>query len=152
MRLGRIAVLLIAAVALVAAGCGGSDSSTGSGSAPAASTVAAGASSGADANATRSATSSAADVSAGLQQMVTVAADAAAKSATDGAAGKTAAGGLEQHWAPIEDTVKANDPDTYVEIEDSMEQLQSGDATKATDGAARLAAAVTAYLAAHPGR
>jgi hypothetical protein len=32
-----------------------------------------------------------------------------------------------------------------------MEQLQSGDATKATDGAARLAAAVTAYLAAHPG-
>jgi hypothetical protein len=113
--------------------------------------VAAGASSGADANATRSATSSAADVSAGLQQMVTVAADAAAKSATDGAAGKTAAGGLEQHCAPIEDTVKANDPDTYVEIEDSMEQLQSGDATKATDGAARLAAAVTAYLAAHPG-
>ena len=93
---------------------------------------------------------SAADVSAGLQQMVTVAADTATKTATDAAAGKTAAEGLEEHWAPIEDTVKANDPNTYVEIEDAMEQLQSGDTTKATDGATRLAAAITAYLAAHP--
>ena len=65
-------------------------------------------------------TSSAADVAPGLQQMVTVAADVATKTATDAAAGKTAAEGLEQHWAPIEDTVKANDPDAYVEIEDAM--------------------------------
>jgi len=151
MKPGRIAVLLIAAVALVAAGCGGSDDSSTDTSAPAATTAAAGASSSSDEDATRSATSSAADVAAGLQQMVAVAADAATKTATDPAAGKTAAEGLEEHWAPIEDTVKANDPDTYVEIEDAMEQLGTGDVAKAADGSTRLAAAITAYLAAHPG-
>jgi hypothetical protein len=129
-------VLLIAAVALVAAGCGGSDDSSGDATA----TEAGGAG-----------TSSATDVAAGLAQMVTVAADAATKTAADAAAGKTAAEGLEEHWAPIEHTVKANDPNTYVEIEDAMEQLQSGDIAKATDGSTRLAAATTTYLAAHPG-
>jgi hypothetical protein len=146
-------VLLIAAVALVAAGCGGSDDSSGDAAVPAAgaadSTVGAGAATATEAGG--AGTSSATDVAAGLAQMVTVAADAATKTATDAAAGKTAAEGLEEHWAPIEDTVKANDPNTYVEIEDAMEQLQSGDIAKATDGSTRLAAATTAYLAAHRG-
>src|SRR3954454_7470748 len=147
MRTGRIAVLLIAAVALLGAGCGGSDETNDDSAAPAGSAAAATATS--DEDATRSATSSAGDVSAGLKQMVAVAADTAAKTATDGGAGKTAAEGLETAWAPIEDTVKANDPDTYVEIEDAMEQLQSGDVAKAADGSTRLAAASAAYLAAH---
>jgi hypothetical protein len=141
MKPGRIAALLIAAVALLAAGCGGSDDSSDSTAAPAA---------GAAATEGGAGTSSAADVAAGLQQMVTVAADAATKTATDAEAGKTAAEGLEEHWAPIEDTVKANDPDAYVEIEDAMEQLGSGDIAKAADGSTRMAAAITAYLAAHP--
>jgi hypothetical protein len=154
MKAGRIAVLLIAAVALVAAGCGGSDDSSDT-VAPAASAAAStdGAAAATDTASTEggTATSSATDVATGLQAMVTVAADAATKTVTDPEAGKTAAEGLEEHWAPIEDTVKANDPDTYVEIEDSMEALGSGDTAKAADGSTRLAAAITAYLAAHPG-
>jgi len=142
MKPGRIAVLLIAAVALVAAGCGGSDDSSDDTAAPAASAVA---------STAAAAGSSAAAVAAGLQQMVATAADVATKTATDPEAGKTAAEGLEPSWAPIEDTVKANDPDTYVDIEDAMAQLESGDAAKAVDGSTRIAAAITAYLAAHPG-
>jgi hypothetical protein len=150
MKPGRIAVLLVAAVALVAAGCGGSDGSSDSTAAPAASAAGTDAAAAAT-TAGGAGTSSAGDVAAGLQQMVTVAADAATKTATDGEAGKTAAEGLEEHWAPIEDTVKANAPDTYVEIEDAMEQLGSGDVAKAADGSTRIAAAIAAYLAAHPG-
>ena len=150
MKPGRIAVLLVAAVALVTAGCGGSDGSSDSTAAPAASAAATDAAAAAT-EAAAAGASDAAAVAAGLQQMVTVAADAATKTATDAEAGKTAAEGLEQHWAPIEDTVKANDPDTYVEIEDAMEALGSGDVAKAADGSTRMAAAITAYLAAHPG-
>ena len=47
--------------------------------------------------------------------------------------------------------MKANEPDTYVDIEDAMALLGSGDATKAADGAARIATAVTGYVAKHPG-
>ena len=153
MKPGRIAVLLIAAVALVAAGCGGSDDSSGDTAAPAASAAAStGAAAGTEASTAAAAGgSSAAAVAAGLQQMVATAADVATKTATDPEAGKTAAEGLEPSWAPIEDTVKANDPDTYVDIEDAMAQLESGDAAKAVDGSTRIAAAITAYLAAHPG-
>lgn len=143
-KFATIAMLLLASFALIAAGCGSDDD--GDADAPAAATTAA-----AEEGAASGAESSAADVSAGLQQMVTVAADTATKTATDAAAGQEAAEGLEAAWAPIEDTVKANDPDTYVEIEDSMEQLQSGDVAKAADGSTRLAAAVAAYLVKFPG-
>jgi hypothetical protein len=153
MKPGRIAVLLIAAVALVAAGCGGSDDSSGDTAAPAASAAAStAAAAGTEASTAAAAGgSSAAAVAAGLQQMVATAADVATKTATDPEAGKTAAEGLEPSWAPIEETVKANDPDAYVDIEDAMAQLESGDAAKAVDGSTRIAAAITAYLAAHPG-
>jgi len=153
MKPGRIAALLIAAVALVAAGCGGSDDSSGDTAAPAASAATStAAAAGTEASTAAAAGgSSAAAVAAGLQQMVATAADVATKTATDPEAGKTAAEGLEPSWAPIEDTVKANDPDTYVDIEDAMAQLESGDAAKAVDGSTRIAAAITAYLAAHPG-
>ena len=91
------------------------------------------------------------EIAAGLGQMVTVAADVAAKTATDAEAGKAAAAGLEPHWAPIEDRVKANDPDAYIAIEDAMAQLESGDVAKAAAGAAAIATAVSAYVAAFPG-
>ena len=85
--------------------------------------------------------------------MVTVAADAAAKSATDGAwPARPRPGASSSIWVPIEDTVKANDPDTYVEIEDSMEQLQSGDATKVDRRRGPASRpSVTAYRRRYPG-
>jgi hypothetical protein len=133
---GRVAVLLITAFALTAAGCGGDG---GSDSTTAATTGA------------PAAGVSDADVAAGLGKMVTVAAETAAKTVVDGDSGKRASEGLEPSWSPIEDVVKANEPDTYVDIEDAMALLESGDATKAADGAGRLAAAVTGYVAKHPG-
>lgn len=139
-HLGRIVVLLLAAFALIAAGCGGDGSGSDSAEPAASETATAPA-----------ASVSGADVAAGLAQMVAVATDTAARTTTDGAAGKAAAEGLEAHWAPIEDVVKANDRDTYVTIEDAMALLESGDAAKAADGAARLGAAITAYVAKFPG-
>jgi hypothetical protein len=47
--------------------------------------------------------------------------------------------------------VKANDPDAYIAIEDAMAQLESGDVAKAAAGAAAIATAVSAYVAAFPG-
>ena len=126
---GRIVMLLLAAFALIAAGCGGDDSTS-------ARRLTCGATS--DGGRHRpGARVSGADVAAGLATMVTVAAEVAAKTATDAGAGKTAAEGLEPHWAPIEDRVKANDPDAYIAIEDAMALLESGDATKAAAGAPR---------------
>jgi hypothetical protein len=135
----RAAVLLLATFAPIAAGCGG-DSSTDT-TIPAATTDAAAATTGVGAT----------NVAEGLAAMVATAADTAAKTAADAAAGKTAAEGLEPSWAPIEDVVKANEPDTYIEIEDAMALLESGDATKAADGATRLTTAITGYVAKHPG-
>src|SRR3954452_170036 len=142
---GRVVVLLLAAFALIAAGCGSDDSSSGDTAAATTAAAAAGSTDAASAGDVRDA-----DVAPGLQQMITVAADAAAKTATDAEAGKTAAEGLEPSWAPIEDVVKANDPDTYVAIEDAMALLASGDATKAGQGATDITTAITAYVAQHP--
>lgn len=139
-KLGRAAVLLLAATALLAAGCGGEGSSTDTTPAAAATDAAA-----------PTVVVSDADVAAGLAQMVTVAASVAADTATDAEAGKTAAKGLESHWAPVEDRVKANDPDAYIAIEDAMAQLASGDATKAAAGAAAITTAVSTYVAAVAG-
>jgi len=80
MKPGRIAVLLVAAVALVTAGCGGSDGSSDSTAAPAASAAATDAAAAAT-EAAAAGASDAAAVAAGLQQMVTVAADASVKEA-----------------------------------------------------------------------
>jgi hypothetical protein len=154
-RIGRTAVLLLASFALIAAGCGGKVDSAGGGSAPAAAgtdtaaatTVAAAAST----EASPAGEVGDAAVASGLARMVTVAAEVAAKTATDAEAGKTAAAGLEPHWAPIEDRVKANDPDAYIAIEDAMAQLESGDATKAAAGAAALETTISAHVAAFPG-
>ena len=141
-HLGRGAMLLVAALALVAAGCGsdnaGGTTATASGSATT------------DVSAT-DASASDADVAAGLAQMVADAADTLAKTATDAEAGKAAAQGLETSWKPIEDVVKANEPDTYVDIEDAMALLESGDATRAAEGGAKIGTAVASYMAKHPG-
>ena len=140
-HLGRGAMLL-AALALVGAGCGSDDNAGG---------TTATASGAATTDDTATGAASDADVAAGLAQMVTVAAETVAKTAADAEAGKAAARGLETSWAPIEDVVKANEPDTYVDIEDAMALLETGDATKAAEGGAKIGTAITSYVAKHPG-
>ena len=90
-----------------------------------------------------------AEVSAGLTRLKAVAATVAA--APGAAAAKEAGDGLERVWEPIEGTVKRNEPDLYLDVEDSFELLSNGDAADAKRGAQRLDRAVDAYLAKHPG-
>ena len=90
-----------------------------------------------------------AEVGAGLAKLKRVAAKVAA--AADGAQAKDAAGeSLERVWQPIEGTVKRNEPDLYLDVEDSFQRLQSGDLANAKKGAQALSTAIDAYLAKHP--
>jgi hypothetical protein len=90
-----------------------------------------------------------AEVTVGLAALKTVG-DAIA-SAPGGAASKLASKGLEPVWQPIEGTVKKNEPDLYLDIEDSFQRMESGDLANAKKGAQSMATAVDAYLAKHPG-
>ena len=62
---------------------------------------------------------------------------------------------IEPAWKPIEDTVKKNDQNTYITMEDSFATLEDaadkGDAAKAAKGAAAVSSAVQAYLAKYSG-
>jgi hypothetical protein len=91
----------------------------------------------------------AAAVTAGLAALKTVGDNVA--SAPGGAASKLASKGLEPVWQPIEGTVKKNEPDLYLDIEDSFQRMESGDLANAKRGAESMATAVDAYLAKHPG-
>ena len=90
-----------------------------------------------------------AEVTAGLAALKTVGDKVA--SAPGGAASKLASKGLEPVWQPIEGTVKKNEPDIYLDIEDSFQRMESGDLANAKKGARSMAGAVDAYLAKHPG-
>jgi hypothetical protein len=90
-----------------------------------------------------------AEVTTGLTALKGVAGKVAG--AADGAAAKQAAEGLEPVWQPVEGTVKRNEPDLYLDIEDSFQRMESGDVDDARKGAAALSDAVDAYLAKHPG-
>jgi hypothetical protein len=87
-------------------------------------------------------------VATGLVALKGVGAKVAA--APDGDSAKTAAEGLEPVWQPIEGTVKKNEPDLYLDVEDSFQRLESGDIDNAKAGARALNTAVDAYLAKHP--
>jgi hypothetical protein len=87
-----------------------------------------------------------AEVTAGLKQLKGVAATVAAAGGGD-----EARDAVEKVWQPIEGTVKRNEPDLYVDVEDSFELLSSGGSADARRGAQRLDQAVDAYLAKHPG-
>ena len=89
-----------------------------------------------------------AEVTAGLTALKGVGNKVAASA--DGASSKEAAEGLEQVWEPIEGTVKKNEPDLYLEIEDSFQRMGSGDLDNAKKGAAAMQSAVDDYLAKHP--
>jgi hypothetical protein len=69
---------------------------------------------------------------------------------TSTAAAKLKAKGLEAFWAPVEGTVKRNEPDMYATIEEDLSLLESGEPAKTKTGASELNDTVDAYLAAHP--
>jgi len=97
----------------------------------------------------------AAEVTKGLNEINVIAADIAAKAATDKAAAKASSDKIEPVWRTIEGTVKDNSPDTYLTFEDSFTALanaaDSGDASSAQTAAAAVDKAVTDYLAQYPG-
>ena len=70
---------------------------------------------------------------------------------TETAAAKQKAEGLEAFWAPVEGTVKKNEPDMYSTIEEDLSLLESGEASKTKTGADEMGETVDAYLAKHPG-
>ena len=90
-----------------------------------------------------------AEVAAGLKSLVKVA--EAISKLSDEAASKKASEGLEPVWAPVEGTVKKNDPDSYATIEEDLSLLESGDQKKTTTGATEMSDVVAAYLAKYPG-
>jgi hypothetical protein len=88
-------------------------------------------------------------VATGLGGLKRLAADVSRQ--TDAAASKGKAAGLEAFWAPVEGTVKRNEPDMYATIEEDLSLLESGDAKKTKTGADEMGRTVDAYLAKHPG-
>src|SRR6476469_6218894 len=83
-------------------------------------------------------------VGAGLVKLKGVAEKVA--DASDADTSKAAAEGLETLWQPIEGTVKKNEPDLYLDVEDSFELLSAVGADKARQGEQRLDQAIDAYL------
>jgi hypothetical protein len=148
-----IALAALAAGAALSACGGGDDGGASSSDAAATATATAPASSattedesGGDEGSPESHIAPDAEVAAGLKQLKGVAATAAAAGGGD-----EARDAVEKVWQPIEGTVKKNEPDLYLEVEDSFEQLSSGDAGAAKRGSQRLDRAIDAYLAKHPG-
>jgi hypothetical protein len=136
---------LMAAAALALGACGSDSDGSGSTSASSSSAATAAAATAAP----EDTIAPDAAVSAGLVKLKGVGAKIAA--AADGDSAKTAAEGLEPVWQPIEGTVNKNEPDLYLEVEDSFQRLESGDLANAKAGARALSTAIDAYLAKHPG-
>jgi hypothetical protein len=99
--------------------------------------------------------SSAADVATGLRKIDQLAKDIAASAGTDKAKASSLDSQIEPTWQPIEDTIKANDENTYITMEDNFAVLEKaaddGDAAAATKGSAAISSAVQAYLAKYSG-
>jgi hypothetical protein len=140
---GRLVLGAVMVAASVALGACGGDDGDGAGSSAATSTATT-----AEAAAPEDKIAPDAEVGAGLVKLKGVAASVAG--AADGAAAKDAAEGLEPVWQPIEGTVKKNEPDLYLDVEDSFQRLESGNLDNAKKGAQALNTAVDAYLAKHP--
>jgi hypothetical protein len=149
-----IALAALAACGAVAA-CGGGSDDTAADDAAATSTASAPASSSTttqesgedeDAGSPESHIAPDAEVATGLKRLKGVAATVAAAGG-----GREARDAVEKVWQPIEGTVKRNEPDLYLEVEDSFELLSAGGAAKAQQGEQRLDQAIDAYLAKHPG-
>ena len=136
MRKSRIATGLVAVAALVAlVGCGTSSTSDTSSASPSSSKP-------------EDQRTSDAAVAAGMNDINALAAEIAAAPA---AQGKTLSEGIEPLWQPIEGTVQENSQETYDAYEGAFTLLESGDVTKAQEGAKAVNEATEAYLAEFPG-
>ncbi len=139
MRNSKIVAGLVAAVALVSlAGCS-SGSSTTESSAPAAS---------ASATKAEDLRTTDAAVAVGMKAIDALVAQIAAAPAAEG---KALSEGIEPLWQPIEGTVQENSQETYDAYEGGFTLLESGDATKAAEGAKAVTDATAAYLVKFPG-
>jgi len=94
-------------------------------------------------------------VAAGMRKIEQIAQDIAASAGTDKARAADLASQIEPAWRPIEDTVKQNDPNTYLTMEDNFAVLKTaadhGDTAAAAKGAAAISSAVQDYVARYPG-
>jgi hypothetical protein len=97
----------------------------------------------------------AAEVAAGMRKIDQLAKDIAASAGTDKARAASLDSQIEPTWKPIEDTVKANDQNTYLAMEDNFAVLEKaaddGNAAAATKGSAAISSAVQDYLAKYSG-
>lgn len=97
----------------------------------------------------------AAAVAAGMRTIEQIAKDVAAAAGTDQARATSLTEQIEPAWQPIEGTVKQNDQDTYLAMEDGFAVLENaaetGDAAGAANGAATISRTVQSYLAKYPG-
>jgi hypothetical protein len=97
----------------------------------------------------------AAEVAVGMRKIEQIAKEIAGSAGTDKARAVTLDGQIEPTWKPIEDTVKGNDQNTYLAMEDSFAALEkaagSGDAAAAAKDSAAISSAVQAYLAKYAG-
>jgi hypothetical protein len=91
----------------------------------------------------------------GLRKIDQLAKDIAASAGTDKAKAASLDSQIEPTWKPIEDTIRANDQNTYLTMEDNFAVLEKaaddGDAAAATKGSAAISSAVQAYLVKYSG-
>lgn len=136
-RIPGMALLLTGAVLLT--GCGSNDTSV----TPKASAT----------QAPEDVTTTAAAVKIGLNKIVTIAADIKAN-ISDKSKAEAGYGSIEPIWLTIEGTVKKNDSNTYIALEDAFALLEnaakSADTAKATSGSDAVSSTVTGYLAKFP--
>jgi len=94
-------------------------------------------------------------VTSGMRTIDRLAKEIAASAGTDRARAKDLADQIEPAWRPIEGTVKRNDQDTYLAMEDSFAVLErsadDGDAAAAAKGAKSVSTTVQEYLSRYPG-
>ena len=97
----------------------------------------------------------AADVAMGLRKIDQIAKQIAEAAGTDKARAVSLDGQIEPIWKQIEDTVKQNDQDTYLAMEDNFAVLEKaadeGNAAEAAKGSAGITSAVQPYLAKYAG-
>jgi hypothetical protein len=97
----------------------------------------------------------AADVAMGLRKIDQIAKQIAEAAGTDKARAVSLDGQIEPIWKQIEDTVKQNDQDTYLAMEDNFAVLEKaadeGNAAEAAKGSAGITSAVQPYLAKYSG-
>ena len=94
-------------------------------------------------------------VAAGLQKIQDIAIGSAEAVGKDNAKAEQLQGDIEPVWQEIEDTVRANDSNAYVALEDSFTLLKiaakGADPSRASTAADDLSSAAKGYLAKHPG-